>query len=260
MLGDRLRQALCVLSVLGTIAGNALANTLPFNGQTTGAVSNRFDVLFVPSGYVFGIWGVLYLTWCVFAVYQFLPGNGAKPRLRSITWLFILSGPANVLWLLLWHYEYFFLTVITMLTLLGLLMAIYLRLDVGRMQTGWVEKWCVDVPFSLYLAWISVATIANVTVFLTHIQWSGWGIPETVWAVIMIAIAASLGIVACLQRRDIAFVTVLVWAFIGIANKQAAVPSVYTTAWVATGVLAATVVIRLGFGLRARNTGGFTPA
>lgn len=250
---DLLRQVLCVVSVIGTIAGNGLANALPFNGQSTGAVSNRFDVLFVPSGYVFGIWGLLYLTWCVFAVYQFLPGKGSNPRLRSVTWLFILSGPVNVLWLLLWHYEYFFLTVITMLTLLGLLMAIYLRLDIGRAQTGWAEKCCVDVPFSLYLAWISVATIANITVFLTDIGWSGWGVPEVGWAVSMILVAMALGVIACLQRYDVAFVAVLIWAFIGIADKQAAVHPVYLTAWIATGILITAVVLRLAFSVRQRQ-------
>lgn len=239
-----IRQVLCVLAVVGTIGGNALANILPFNGQSTGAVSNRFDVLFVPAGYVFSIWGVLYLTWCVYAVYQALPSKRADERLAFVSWLFILTGVANVGWLWLWHHEAFAWTVVVMLTLLVLLIAIYLRLNVGQRKVAWGEKLCAHVPFSLYLAWISVATIANVTVFLRHIGWSGWGLSEVAWTVIMTLVATGLGVVACLQRRDYAFVAVLVWAFIGIAIKQADVTAVATMSWAAVALLVVVLLAR----------------
>lgn len=242
-----LRQAVCALSVAGTIAGNALANILPFNGQNTGAVSNKFDVLFTPAGYVFAIWGLLYLTWCVFAVYQFLPAKRTNARLARVTYLFSASGVVNVSWLWLWHHEYFALTVATMVLLLGLLIACYVRLDVGRFRVSLLERFCVDLPFSLYLAWISVATIANVTIFLRYTGWSGFGLPETFWAMLMIGLASTLGMVACLQRGDFAFVAVLVWAFIGIADKQAATPAVVYAAWTATVALILVSVGRLAY-------------
>jgi len=251
---DLLRRVVCVLAVIGTIAGNALANSIPFNGQTTGEISNRFDVLFVPSGYVFGIWGLIYLSWLFFAVFQFLPSQKANPRLRRIIYPFALSCVANVGWLLMWHYEQFFLSVLVMLTLLALLILIYMRLGVGKVQVGLSERLCVHLPFSLYLAWISVATIANITIFLNHVGWSGWGVPEPAWANILIAVAATLGIFACLQRRDFAFVAVLIWAFVGIADKQAGTAPVYVGAWIATGVLVFVAVIRVGITLRARMT------
>lgn len=247
-----IRQLVCVLSVVGTITGNALANIIPFNGQTTGAVSNKFDVLFTPAGYVFAIWGVLYITWCVFAVYQLFPSRRTDPRLVRITYLFALSGGFNVLWLFLWHYEYFALTVIVMLCLLALLITIYLRLNVGHVKVGVVEKICVDIPFSLYLAWISVATIANITIFLRSIAWSAWGIPEPVWANIMIATATALGAIACLRRRDFAFIAVLIWAFLGIADKQVAAPAVQMGAWAASAALGAIAVFTLALSLQRR--------
>jgi len=252
MNSDLLRQVVCVLAVIGTIVGNALANAIPFNGQTTGEISNRFDVLFVPSGYVFGIWGLIYLSWLFFAVFQFLPSQKANPRLRRIIYPFALSCVANVGWLLMWHYEQFFLSVLVMLTLLGLLILIYSRLGVGKVQVGLGERLCVHLPFSLYLAWISVATIANITIFLSYVGWSGWGIPEPAWANIMIATAATLGIIACLQRRDFAFVVVLIWAFVGIADKQAGTLPVYVGAWTATSVLVLVVMICVGGALKNR--------
>ena len=247
------RQFVCVLAVVGTIAGNALANIIPFNGQSTGAVSNKFDVLFTPAGYVFAIWGVLYLTWCVFAVYQLLPSKRADTRLGRVTYLFVLSGVANVLWLVLWHYEYFALTVAVMLFLLGLLITIYLRLNVGRVKVGLVEKICVDIPFSLYLAWISVATIANITIFLRHVGWSGWGIPEPTWAIIMISVATALGMIACIKRNDFAFIAVLAWAFMGIAEKQSATPTVAYAAYAATAFMGGVALWRFVSGLGKRR-------
>lgn len=252
------RQAVCVLSVIGTISGNALANILPFNGQTTGAVSNRFDVLFTPAGYVFGIWGLLYITWCVFAVYQLLPSQRANARLQRVTNLFSLSGGVNVLWLWLWHHEHFALTVLVMLTLLGLLIAIYLRLDVGRTRVSAAERLCVNTPFSLYLAWISVATIANITVYLRHIGWSGWGLPDVVWVIVMISVATLLGVIACVQRRDYAFVAVLIWAFVGIADKQSTLLPVYAAAMTASALLALVAVARFIQGMR--RPAGMAPA
>lgn len=253
---DVLRQVVCVLAVIGTIIGNALANAIPFNGQTTGEISNRFDVLFVPSGYVFGIWGVIYLSWIFFAVFQFLPGQKANPRLQRIIYPFVLSCGANVGWLLMWHYEQFFLSVLVMLALLGLLILIYLRLDVGKVPVGIGERLFVRLPFSLYLGWISVATIANITIFLRYVGWGGWGIPEYLWANIMIAVAAILGIVLCLQRRDFMFVAVLIWAFIGIADKQADTAAVYIGAWAATAVLVVVAVTRVGMSVRQRGVAG----
>jgi hypothetical protein len=249
-----IRQIICALSVIGTIAGNALANILPFNGQTTGDVSNSFDVLFVPAGYVFGIWGLLYITWCVFAVYQFLPSKRDDVGLNLVGWLFVLTGVANVGWLWLWHHERFAYTVIVMLCLLVLLIAIYLRLNVGRPPVSWGEKLCVHVPFSLYLAWISVATIANVTVYLSHIGWSGWGLSDVIWANTMMIVAAALGVIACLQRRDLAFVAVLLWALTGIANKQADVSPVFACAWFATGLLVGATITKLALDVRSARS------
>lgn len=57
---DKLRQIMVGLSVIATIVVNGLANALPLNGVTSGEVSNRFGVYFVPAGYVFSVWGLIY--------------------------------------------------------------------------------------------------------------------------------------------------------------------------------------------------------
>ncbi len=223
---DALRQAANILSVVLAIAVNILAVALPLNGQNTGAISDRFKVYFVPAGYVFSIWGIIYIGWIAFAVYQALPAHKESPRLRRLGYLFALSGVCNAAWLFCWHYNRFGLSVLVMLALLGLLIASYLRLNVGRTAVSAAERWCVDIPFGLYLGWITVATVANVTDWLYFVHWNGLGIDPQAWAVIMLVVSSVLGFLMARTRRDAAYLLVLVWAFVGIAVKQAAAPVV----------------------------------
>ena len=233
---DIWRQIANILSVVLALTVNILASTLPLNGQNTGEISDRFQVFFVPAGYVFAIWGVIYIGWIAFAIYQALPAQKESPRLRKLGYLFALSGLLNAAWLFCWHYNQFGLSVLVMLGLLGLLIASYLRLDVGRTPVGTAEKWCVDVPFSIYLGWISVAAIANVTDWLYFVNWNGFGIAPEIWAVIMLLVASLVGVMMALTRRDSAYLFVFAWSFAGIAVKQAATPMVTYAAWAAAVV------------------------
>jgi hypothetical protein len=230
---DTLRQLANALSVLLALTVNILASALPLNGQNTGEISDRFKVYFVPAGYVFAIWGLIYIGWIAFAIYQFQSAQKESPRLRNLGYLFALSGIFNAAWLVCWHYNLFGLSVLVMLTLLGLLIASYLKLNVGRTPVSAAEKWNVDVPFSVYLGWISVATVANITDWLYLVNWNGFGIAPQVWAVIMLAVASVLGVLMTFMRKDSGYVFVLVWSFIGIAVKQAAEPLVANSAWIA---------------------------
>jgi hypothetical protein len=155
---------------------------------------------------VFSIWGLIYIGLIAYAIYQVLPAQRDNPRLQSIAYIFILSCLANIAWLFLWHYEIFEFTLVAMLVLLISLIAIYLRLDIGRSEVSTGEKWAVHIPFSIYLGWITVATIANTTQLLYYLGWNGWGISPEIWAVIILAAG--------------------VMAYIGIAFKHANTPIV----------------------------------
>lgn len=234
-----------ILSVVVTIGVNTLANTLPINGQNTGEISDRFQVFFVPAGYVFSIWGLIYIGLVAYAVYQALPSQRENPRLGRADPFFFLSGVANSAWIFAWHYNNFPLSLVIMLVLLLSLIALYLRLEIGRAAVSTAERWLVQVPVSVYLGWISVATIANATDVLDYVKWSGLGIAPPVWAVIMLVIATVLGAVMAVSRRDIAYLLVFVWAFIGIAVKQADTALVAGAAWVAT----LAVLVLIGYSL-----------
>lgn len=240
---DVTRRVTNVLAVVATIVVNGLANALPLNNQTTGEISDQFQVYFVPAGYVFSIWGLIYIGLIAFAVFQALPSQRDNQRLRDVGYLFALSCLANIAWLFLWHYEQFLLTLIAMLALLGLLIAVYLRLGIGKSKVPPAEKWLVRIPISVYLGWVTVATIANATSLLEYWNWSGWGIGDQAWAVIMLAASVLITSAMSLTRGDIAYMLVIVWAFVGIAVKHAGTQAVAIAAWVATALVILMLVV-----------------
>ncbi len=248
---DLLRQIIVLLVTIGTIVVNGLAVSLPLNGKSTGEISDSFPVLFTPAGYVFSIWSLIYAGLIAYSIYQVLPAQRENPRLRSIGWLYVVSGIANSVWIFLWHYEQFALTVVVMLVLLISLILIYLRLAPSRRSVSRAELWTTHIPFSVYLGWITVATVANVTTLLYFLGWNGGGIAPELWAIIMIGVATLLGLIFALREKDVAYVAVLVWAFIGIYVKQSATPTVAWTALILAVVLAIAAAVGVVQGRRA---------
>jgi hypothetical protein len=245
---DTLRQIAVIVTILVTLIVNGLANALPLNGLNTGQISDRFHVYFVPAGYVFSIWGLIYLGLIAFATFQGLPAQRENPRMQSTGWWISLGGLANSAWIFLWHYEQFPLTLIAMFVLLGTLIVTYLRLGIGRTMVPKAETWIVRVPFSIYLGWITVATVANVTSVLDYLKWDGFGIAPEVWMGIMLGVVLVITVLMNFTRRDVAFALVILWALAGISVKQAAVLAVTIPTWITFGLvlvtLAAALVLR----------------
>ncbi len=251
---DTFRQYLTLASVILTLVVNGLANAIPFNGLTTGEISDRFPVYFVPAGYVFSIWGLIYLGIVAFAVYQMLPAQRENPRLRKVGYLFVLSGIMNSIWLFLWHYQLFALSLLVMVGLLVLLIMIYLRLGIGIYQPTTLEKWCLHIPISVYLGWITVATIANATDVLYYIEWNGWGLSPETWGVILLSVGVLIATAVSFSRGDIAYLLVIMWAYAGIAVKHATVPMISASAW--ASAVALLVVLIAGYIYHRRHMMG----
>ena len=242
---DMLRQFAVIFVTILTITVNGLANALPINGIQTGAISDSYPVLFTPAGYVFAIWGVIYLGLIAYTVFQALPSQRGNPQMRAIGWIYVVSGLANSLWIFLWHYLTFGWSVLVILVLLVSLALIYARLWPVRTQVSRGEWWTTHLPFSIYLGWASVATVANVSVWLYDLGWTGAPLTPEWWTVIMLAVASVLGLLFGLRLHDAAYVLVLVWAFAGIWVKQSATPLVAWTAAALAVVMAVVAVLAL---------------
>ena len=233
----RFRQFMTVSALSMVLIVNSLANILPINNQTTGDISDSYPIFFVPAGYVFSIWGLIYLGLISYTVYQLLPSQRGNKLHSQIAPYFWANCVANTGWILAWHYNQLLPSVLIMLVILLTLVRIYLILGTGRYVVSSAETYLARFPFSIYLAWITVATIANITTLLYDLNWNGFGLAPDLWAVIMLIVATLVTGIQTLRHHDIPFVGVIVWAFIGIAIKHNAILTVSGTAIVMTAIV-----------------------
>lgn len=217
---DPIRHLAVPAALLAMIAFNVLAVTLPLGGRDTGEVSAMYSNLFTPAGFTFSIWSVIYLGLAAFTVYQFLPSQSREPRAQRVAVLFIVSCLLNLSWLLAWHYLWIGTSVVLMVLLLLTLIMIYIQVTRRVNERTVAYRLMVALPFRLYLGWISVATIANISAYLTAAGWDGGPFGEVAWALIMLAATVVLGLLALWTRRDRFYALVLVWGLAGIAAGQ----------------------------------------
>lgn len=221
---------------------NALANYLPINGYTTGALSNLYPNLFVPDGFTFSIWSIIYLWLVVFIGYitstlVWLPPIDQRyKRVVSILPLFWLSCLLNAAWILAWHYLQVFLSVIIMVALLITLISIFGKIQMQRAHPRKRDHLLAEVPFIIYLGWISVATIANTTTLLVKMGYKGAPLSEATWSIIMMIIAMGFGIWMSVRHHRPAYAMVICWALWGIQRGQG--DQNETIGWVAFAALA----------------------
>jgi hypothetical protein len=225
-----LLSILNLLGFLGTIIINTLANALPINNKTTGELSDQYPNLFVPAGLTFSIWAVIYILLAVFVVYTLVMAikEEAKKSLfiERIGWLFFVTSILNIAWIFAWHYEIVSLSLLIMLFLLVSLISIYLRLSIGISNATTGEKYLVHLPFSIYLGWITIATIANVTALLVDVKWNTFGLGEQFWAITVIIVGVGITLVTLIKRKDIFYCLVVNWALLGILIKRLNVDTV----------------------------------
>jgi hypothetical protein len=170
--------------------------------------------------------------------YQIRTSQRDAQYLQDISFLYLLSAVINIAWLTIFHYSYPApndLVILTTVPIFGLfltLLYIYLRLGVGIRDVSRGVRLAVHLPLSVYLGWLSVATIANTASILNYIGRSP-GIPipiQEIWTALVIVVAFLITFLMLIRRKDYAFGFVVIWATIGIAVKQAAAPLIYFTA------------------------------
>lgn len=221
------QRKLNILNLIGYIlmvGVNVLANTLPIAGRTTGDISDFIDNLFVPAGFTFSIWGVIYLLLGIFVIAPFFRSEKTltEQGMARIGYLFFITCIINATWIVAWHYLQIGIAMILMLGLLITLLMVYLRLSKIEFPLNSLERYSIQLPFQIYSGWISVATIANMAGLLTFYGFSGGSIAPEVWTIGMISIATGLGIVMLYKFHDFAFPTVIAWALWGIYQKRMA--------------------------------------
>jgi hypothetical protein len=214
---------LVAVGYLAMVGVNYLANALPIGGVTTGQASDAYANLFTPAGVTFSIWGLIYLLLAAYVLFLFGAFGKSKRKLddgllAKVNVYFLISSLANISWIFAWHYGVIALSVLIMLVLLVSLIKIA---DILRKQSySEIENFCVRLPFSVYFGWITVATIANITVFLVSIRWNGFGLADQFWTVVILLVGAGIGVWRMLKDKNIPYGLVIVWAYLGILLKH----------------------------------------
>jgi len=215
-----------IVAFAATIVVNILSNTLPINGQSMADVSARYQSLFTPAGYTFSIWGVIYLFLLFFVIYQALPTQRDNELVADIGPSFRINCLANAAWLFAFQYELLSLSLLIMTVLLGTLIRIYRRVFSERGVLAPMQYLAVGLPFSLYMAWICVATLANLSAVQVAFGWSDVGLTAIQWTILKLGIVGAIGTIMLLELRDLSFGIVVAWAACGIAVGQATTPMV----------------------------------
>lgn len=218
------------LGLIAMVVFNFLAVSLPLNGLSTGEISDLYPNLFVPAGFTFSIWGIIYLMLFASLFYQifalFKKNVRALLGQRLIGLWFGISCFFNIAWLFAWHYKLPVIALFLMLALLFSLIQIYRNLGIGLRETSHQERFFMHLPYSLYLGWISVATIANTTAVLIDFNWSGWGLPPQFYAALMILIAGLLALSFLHYNVDLFYTLAIIWATFGIYYRHSFIEEV----------------------------------
>lgn len=219
------------------IVMNYLANALPLNNKTTGALSDAMPNLFVPAGLTFSIWGIIYLLVAAFCFIQFKGSN--QVVIEKIGWLFSISCLLNAIWIVAWHYQRI---PVSLLIMAGLLITlIYINMIIRDLPFG-----IIKAAFGIYLGWICIAIIANVTALFVHYNWNGFGISEVAWTIIMISAGVLIVSLALLRLQNPFIGLSVIWAFLGIyLKRQDDYRTIAITAIISLAVVA--IITLLGF-------------
>ena len=214
-------QVLNGITLIVTIVISYLSNSGIFNGNTMASVSAKYNNLFTPAGYAFSIWGLIYLGLLGFVIYYgrslFIATKKEDQTVDDVGWWFVISCLANSSWVMLWIYDYIFISVLMMMVLLFSLLKIVINTQMELHNVPLKKFLFLWWPFCFYSGWVSVALIANIAAYLKKLGWDGFGFSESIWTVVMIIIAVAINVFMIWNRNMREFALVGVWSLIAIA-------------------------------------------
>jgi hypothetical protein len=214
-----LPQRILALASFGfVLIMNAVATALPLGGLSVGEVSRRYDTLFAPIDFTFGIWGLIYLGLSIYTITQLVTDSAVT---KAITPWFIKANILNGSWIIAWRLELLWLSALILALLLFCLFKIN-RVTTAK-RADLASTLSVRAPFAIYFGWVTVATIANISSLLVQLGFSeGFGLSAQAWTVVILVVAALIGSATALANSSPAYSLVLVWAFWGIYSRHIA--------------------------------------
>jgi len=228
---DTMRSFLVLAATIGVILFNWLAATGRLAGTDTAAISAKYQTLVTPAGYAFSIWTLIYVGLVAFSVFQLLPANVA--RFRPVRSLYIFTCALNCAWLYFWQQEQIVVCFVIILTLAVALFAINFII---REPESMTDAWIAKGAFGLYFGWVTAATLVNFAIMLKFLNALASPTTETILAVVLILVAAALGVLIRIRLTNSFYPLAVAWALTAIAVKQSGQTAVVVAC--AMGVIA----------------------
>ncbi len=207
-------------------------------GEDIGSRSDATRTLITPAGWAFAIWGPLFAGSALFAIYQALPSQRYSALLNRIAWPTAGAFALNGLWAL--YTQIYALTIASVIiigvSLVCILITYRILVHLDRDFTA-VERWVAMLPLSALAAWLTAATIVNISATLLY-----YGVgAESDHIMLAAGIVAVGGIIAAVAvwrgRGNPVYAAVFLWALLAIysAGGQSAPAIAFAT--IAAGLL-----------------------
>lgn len=241
--------ASAVFALIGAFVGSGAAGGTPIQNAAGGALAAD-ATLIAPATPAFSVWSVIYLGLIVYAVWQLLPGQSSAERHRRLGYWIAASLVLNAFWILSIQFDLLPLSVPIIVVLLAVLVQAFLQ-AIAYPPTSVADGIITDATIGLYLGWVCVATAANVTALLVASGFTGWGLAPELWSVVVVAVAAAVGVVLAVVSRGrispaLTLAWGLTWVAVGrLAGEPASLATGIAAAVAAGAVLTITIVIRL---------------
>jgi hypothetical protein len=219
-------------------------------GDFTNIFESESESLIDPIDFTFAIWGPIFLFLIIFLVYQ-ARGIYKKPEekpeleyVNQVSIYFMLSTIMTSLWYIFWIYEIIWLSTLSMIFYLISLVIGYLRLEINLVERSNIQKAAIYIPWSLYTAWITAATIVSITTFFENIGFNNptFIMSDVYWAVIILLVALIIYTAAILTREDYIYGGVGIWVLIGVISQRL-VASVLVWEVVITAIIGIVVLV-----------------
>ncbi|MFZ4828091.1 MAG: hypothetical protein ACOYLB_12130 [Phototrophicaceae bacterium] len=228
---DRLRQSLNIIFGILQLLTNAIGGAGLFGFPEVGSVSDNFYTYLIPAGYTFAVWAPIYIGLTVYMIYQALPNQKERLIHRRIGWIAAWVALGNAVWTPLFisgGTSPTFVVLIPSLVVIALMLTglamIFVRLREMDNALTVADRWCVQIPFSGYYAWVTVATVINTVTMLMTLGNTNdlLGIGGAMWSAIlqMVAMLIAVSMIAYSRGNHgmVAYALVAIWAFVGVYN------------------------------------------
>jgi len=226
---------LSLILVILNIFFNYLTDQLGMPGRPVSEVTYQYNSLFTPAGYAFSIWGLIYLSFLLYAIHALRPSQRNDAFYDRMLAPFMLANILTMVWQYVFRLDKVGGSMIVILLTLATAFVLFNRAK-AAINTGKYSNWHT-VPFSLFLGWLCVATIANTSVWLKSTGWTGGTLGEPGWTAIMIAIALMTGCLISVTLRDYIIPLVVSWAAIAIWVASRNTSNIVSNAALAAGII-----------------------